>query len=75
MKLSTILATTCALSIYVSSELARAEGRDSYVGIQFASADTSIDGVPDDVDLDVATLQLGVWLSDNASLEFRVGKG
>ena len=44
--------------------VAQAEARDSYIGIAAGTADTSIDGLSDDVDLDAWTLQLGVWMSD-----------
>lgn len=54
---------------------AHAQGRDSYIGIGAGIADTSIDGLSEDVDLEALVLQLGVWFTGNSSLELRIGKG
>jgi len=56
------------------TEAARSKDYDTYIGIQFGSADTSLDGLPD-VDLDYGLLQLGVWASEEVSLELRAGTG
>ena len=55
--------------------VAQAGARNAYIGISAGSADTSFDGIDEDFDLDGITLQLGVWMTDNASLEARMGKG
>ena len=44
--------------------VAQAGARNAYIGISAGSAD--LDGI---------TLQLGVWMTDNVSLEARMGKG
>ena len=60
---------------YTYFNVAQAEGRNTYIGIQYGSANTSFSGIPSDVDLDFLTLQLGVWMTDNASIEVRIGTG
>ena len=50
------------------------EGADTYIGIQFANSDVSVDGASE-LDLDVTLFQLGVWVSDEISLELRTGRG
>jgi len=60
---------------YMYFNVAQAEARDSYIGIQIGSADTSFDGISSDVDLDFLMIQLGVWMDDNTSIELRMGKG
>jgi hypothetical protein len=50
------------------------EGADTYIGLGFGNSDVSIDGISD-LDFDVALLQLGVWVSDDISLEIRTGSG
>ena len=54
---------------------AKAQGQDGYIGIAAGTADTSIDDLSDDVDLDALVLQLGVWMTENNSVELRMGKG
>jgi hypothetical protein len=51
---------------------ASSEGADTYIGLQFGNSDVSVDGISD-LDLDVALLQVGVWVSDDISLEIRSG--
>jgi hypothetical protein len=50
------------------------EGADSYIGYQFGSSDVTIDGASD-LDLDLTLFQLGVWVSDEISVEVRTGQG
>jgi hypothetical protein len=52
---------------------AEREGADTYIGLQFGVADTSIDDFSGD--LDYGLLQLGVWANEEASIEFRTGLG
>ena len=52
---------------------AEREGADTYIGLQFGVADTSIDNFSDD--LDYSLLQLGIWANEEASIEFRTGVG
>lgn len=54
---------------------AEREGADTYIGLQFGVADTSIDDFSDDLDLDYSLLQLGIWANENVSLEARTGAG
>ena len=66
-----------AIFALVGSTIAKAtllEGADSYIGFQFGNSDVSIDGASD-LDLDVTLLQVGVWVSDEISLELRTGRG
>jgi hypothetical protein len=66
-----------AIFVLVGSTIAKAtpsEGADSYIGFQFGDSDVSIDGASD-LDLDVTLLQVGVWVSDEISLELRTGRG
>ena len=53
----------------------QAEGLDGYIGLGAGTAETSIDGLSEDVDLDALTLQLGAWMTENISIELRMGKG
>jgi opacity protein-like surface antigen len=55
--------------------VAQAEVGDTYIGIQYGSADTSFGDDSSEVDLDFLTLQLGVWVNDNVSIEVRMGTG
>jgi hypothetical protein len=66
-----------AIFALVGSTIANAaplEGADSYIGIQFGNSDVSVDG-SSDLDLDLNLLQVGVWISDEFSMEFRTGRG
>ena len=63
------------LICYTCFNVAQAEGRNTYIGIQYGSADTSFGDDSSDVDLDFLTLQLGVWVNDNVSIEVRMGTG
>jgi len=60
---------------YLYFNVAQGEGRDSYIGIQTGSANTSFDVLSSDVDLNFLMIQLGAWMDDNTSLELRMGKG
>lgn len=51
------------------------EGADTYIGLQFGTTDTSVDGLSGDLDLDYGMLQLGVWTNEDISIEFRSGVG
>ena len=53
---------------------ASSEGADTYIGLQFGNSDVSVDGISD-LDLDVTLLQVGVWVSDDISVEIRTGRG
>jgi len=53
---------------------ASSEGADTYIGLGFGNSDVSVDGISD-LDLDVTLLQVGVWVSDEISLEIRTGRG
>ena len=53
---------------------ASSEGADTYIGLQFGNSDVSVDGISD-LDLDLSLLQVGVWVSDDISLEIRTGRG
>jgi hypothetical protein len=53
---------------------ASSEGVDTYIGLQFGNSDVSVDGVSD-LDIDLTLLQVGVWVSDDISLEIRTGRG
>lgn len=75
MKKILALSSTLVLISYMFFNVAQAEGADTYVGIQYGSADTTVGGVPNDFDLEFLALQIGVWVSDNTSLELRMGKG
>ena len=52
---------------------AEREGADTYIGLQFGVADTSVDTFSDD--LDYSLLQLGIWANEETSIEFRTGVG
>jgi hypothetical protein len=52
---------------------AKREGADTYIGLQFGVADTSIDDFSGD--LDYSLLQLGIWTNEDVSIEFRTGVG
>jgi hypothetical protein len=54
---------------------AQREGADTYIGLQFGVSDISADDFSGDLDFDYGLLQLGVWASEDASLEFRTGAG
>ncbi len=56
------------------TEAARSKDTDTYIGIQFGSSDTSLDDLPE-VDLELGLFQLGVWASEEVSLEIRTGIG
>ena len=75
MKQLIALPSILILISFTYFNVAQAEGRDAYIGIQYGSADTSISVASGDVDLDFAMLQLGVWMTDNASIEVRLGAG
>ena len=51
-----------------------AETRDTYVGFQFGNSDVSFNA-ESDLDLDLALLQFGVWVSDDIALEVRTARG
>ena len=63
------------LICYTYFNVAQAEDRNTYIGIQYGSADTSFGDDSSEVDLDFLTLQLGVWVNDNVSIEVRMGTG
>jgi len=75
MKKLLALPPTLILISYMFFNVAQAEVGDTYVGIQLGSADTTVGGVSNDFDLEFLALQIGVWLSDDISLEIRMGKG
>ncbi len=75
VKRITVLSSILFLFSGMYFNIAQAESGDSYIGIGVGTADTSIGDVPGDVDLDVLLLRLGVWITDNISLEARVGTG
>lgn len=56
------------------TEAAGSRDTDTYIGIQFGSADTSLDELPE-ADLDIGLIHLGVWASEEVSLEIRTGTG
>jgi hypothetical protein len=53
---------------------APSEGADTYIGLQFGNSDVSVDGISD-LNLNLTLLQVGVWVSDDISLEIRSGRG
>jgi hypothetical protein len=63
-----------ALVVPGAANAASSEGADTYIGLQFGNSDVSVDGVSD-LDLDLTLLQVGVWVSDDISLEIRTGSG
>lgn len=75
MKIIIALPLIFLLFSFMCFNVAQAEGRDSYIGIGAGTADTAIDGLSDDLDLEAIVLQLGVWMTDNISIEIRMGKG
>ena len=75
MKRKNALPFTFLLVSLTYFNVAQAEGRNNYMGIGAGTAETSIDGSPEDIDLDALTLQLGAWVTDNISIEIRMGKG
>jgi opacity protein-like surface antigen len=75
MKKTIVLACLLAQPGWLYFTAAQAEGRDSYIGIQMGSANSTFDGISSDVDLDFLMLRLGVWVADDTSLELRMGKG
>ena len=54
---------------------AQREGADTYIGLQLGTSESSIDDVSGDLDFDFGLLQLGVWASEEISLEFRTATG
>jgi outer membrane immunogenic protein len=54
---------------------AESEGADTYIGLQIGTADTSVDDLSGDFDLDYGLLQLGIWANEEVSIEFRTGVG
>lgn len=52
---------------------APAEVGDTYTGFQFGNSDVSFNG-ESDIDLDLALLQFGVWVSDDIALEVRTAR-
>ncbi len=75
MKKSTLPPLLLILISFTCFNVAQAEGYKTYAGIHVGTADTSIDGVNDDVDLDFLMAQLGVWMTDNATIEARMAIG
>jgi opacity protein-like surface antigen len=75
MKTIATFLAVLALVSYPYLNVAQAEGANTYIGIGAGSADTSLDCTSCDVDLDFLVLQLGVWTTDNTSIEIRMGKG
>ncbi len=73
MKGIVVLLTIFALGGSTIANAATAEGAESYIGIQIGNSDVS-NGVSD-LDLDVILFQVGVWVSDDISLELRTGRG
>ncbi len=62
--------------VYLNEASAAArEGADTYIGLQFGATDTSADDFSGDLDFDFGLLQLGVWASEEVSLELRTGSG
>jgi opacity protein-like surface antigen len=55
--------------------VALADGKQSFVGVYAGVADTALDGLGQDLDLDFMGIQLGVWVTDNFALEGRMGTG
>lgn len=75
MKKTIALPSLLLLISFIRFDVAQAEGWDSYIGIGAGTSDTSIDDLSDNVDLDVLVLQFGIWMSENNSIELRMGKG
>lgn len=75
MKIKVVPALLFILVNLTHSNLAMAEGKNPYIGIFAGSADTSLRGTDNDFDLDYVMLQLGVWVTDDFSLEGRMGWG
>lgn len=75
MKRITALPSVLLLVGSLCFNAAQAEGVANYIGLGVGTTETSYDDIPGEVDLEVLVLQLGVWITDNISLEARMGTG